>query len=187
MWLFDVIKNGTLVDNQTYMVQDGVLHNRRLDAPINLNKRANGQWSYPYNNDQAIWRFINEISTNVNEALVKRGANALVLFNDSEYEHNTDDTLLRVSGVNVANFTLTTGNLIGFIKQGKYSLKISSRFGDNFLRFIIADADGFLELENLGGQINGDGYEWLLAYLWNIKFKRAYRLGLPKTYITKNE
>ena len=187
MWLFDVIKNGTLVDNQTYMVQDGVLHNRRLDAPINLNKRANGQWSYPYNNDQAIWRFINEIPTNVNEALVKRGANALVLFNDSEYEHNTDDTLLRVSGVNVANFTLTTGNLIGFIKQGKYSLKISSRFGDNFLRFIIADADGFLELENLGGQINGDGYEWLLAYLWNIKFKRAYRLGLPKTYITKNE
>ena len=107
------------------------------------------------------------------------------LFNDSEYEHNTDDTLLRVSGVNVANFTLTTGNLIGFIKQGDYSLKISSRFGDNFLRFIIADADGFLELENLGGQINGEGYEWLLAYLWNIKFKRAYRLGLPKTYITK--
>ena len=30
-------------------------------------------------------------------------------------------------------------------------------------------------------------YEWLLAYLWNIKFKRAYRLGLPKTYITRNE
>ena len=30
-------------------------------------------------------------------------------------------------------------------------------------------------------------YEWLLAYLWNIKFKRAYRLGLPKAYITRNE
>ena len=29
--------------------------------------------------------------------------------------------------------------------------------------------------------------EWLLAYLWNIKFKRAYRLGLPKAYITRNE
>lgn len=187
MWLFDVIKNGTLVDNQTYTVQDGILHNRRLDAPIKLNKRANGQWSYPYNNDQAVWEFINKISTDVNDCLINRGADALVLFNHGEYEHNTDDTLLRVNGVNVANFTLSTGNLIGFIKQGDYSLKISSRFGDNFLRFIIADADGFLELENLGGQMDEEGYEWLLAYLWNIKFKRAYRLGLPKTYVTKNE
>lgn len=187
MWLFDVIKNGTLVDNQTYTVQDGILHNRRLDVPIKLNKRTNGQRYYPHNDDQAVWAFINRVSTDINDVLMTRSADTLVLFNDSEYEHNTDDTLLRVSGVNVANFTLTTGNLIGFIKQGNYSLKISSRFGDNFLRFIIADADGFLELENLGGQINGDGYEWLLAYLWNIKFKRAYRLGLPKTYITKNE
>ena len=187
MWLFDVIKNGTLVDNQIYTVRDGVLHNRRLDASIKLNKRANGQWINPQNDDQKVWQFINSVSTDVNDALMTRGPDALVLFNDSEYEHNTDDTLLRVSGVNVANFTLTTGNLIGFIKQGKYSLKISSRFGDNFLRFIIADADGFLELENLGGQSIGEGYEWLLAYLWNIKFKRAYRLGLPKTYITKNE
>lgn len=187
MWLFDVIKNGILVDNQTYTVQDEILHNRRFDAPIKLNKRANGQWSYPYNNDQAIWQFINKISSDVNNSLMELSADALVLFNDSEYEHNTDDNLLRVSGVNVANFTLTTGNLIGFIKQGDYSLKISSRFGDNFLRFIIADADGFLELENFGGQNIGEGYEWLLAYLWNIKFKKAYRLGLPKMYITKNE
>lgn len=187
MWLFDVVKNGTLVDNQIYTVQDGILHNRRLKTPIKLNKRANGQRYYPHNDDQAVWQFINSVSADVNDALMTRGPDALVLFNDSEYEHNTDDTLLRVSGVNVANFTLTTGNLIGFIKQGKYSLKISSRFGDNFLRFIIADADGFLELENLGGQSIGEGYEWLLAYLWNIKFKRAYRLGLPKTYITKNE
>ncbi|MCW8772380.1 5-methylcytosine restriction system specificity protein McrC, partial [Acinetobacter baumannii] len=187
MWLFNVIKNGTLVDNQIYTVQDGILYNRRLDNPVKLNKRASGQWTYPYNNDQAVWHFINRLSTDVNDSLMERGADALVLFNDSEYEHNTDDALLRVSGINAANFTLTTGNLIGFIKQGDYSLKISSRFGDNFLRFIIADADGFLELENFGGQNIGEGYEWLLAYLWNIKFKRAYRLGLPKTYITKNE
>lgn len=187
MWLFDIIKNGTLVDNQIYTVQHGILHNHRLEAPIHLNKRASGQWTYPKNNDYAVWQFINKVSTDVNDFLKDHGTDALVLFNDREYEHNTDDTLLRVNGVNADNFTLTTGNLIGFIKQGDYSVKISSRFGDNFLRFIIADADGFLELENLGGQINGDGYEWLLAYLWNIKFKRAYRLGLPKSYITKHE
>lgn len=187
VWLFDVIKSGTLVDNQTYTVQDGILHNQRLDAPIKLTKRAYRQHSYPYNNDHAVWQFINQISTDVSDFLKERCADALVLFNDGEYEHNTDDTLLRVNGLNVDNFTLTTGNLIGFIKQGDYSVKISARFGDNFLRFIIADADGFLELENFGGQSTGEGYEWLLAYLWNIKFKRAYRLGLPKTYITKNE
>lgn len=187
MWLFDVIKSGTLVDNQTYTVQDGILHNQRLDAPIKLTKRAYRQHGYHYNNDQAVWQFINQISTDVSDLLKEHGPDALVLFNDGEYEHNTDDTLLRVNGLNVDNFTLTTGNLIGFIKQGAYSVKISSRFGDNFLRFIIADADGFLELENFGGQTTGEGYEWLLAYLWNIKFKRAYRLGLPKAYITKNE
>lgn len=187
MWLFDVIKNGTLVDNQIYTVQDGIFHNRRLSAPIKLNKRANRQWDYSYNNDLAIWQFINKVSTDVNNALMEHDADALILFNDKEYEHNTDDAFIRVSGTNARQFTLNTGNIIGFVKQGDYSLKISSRFGDNFLRFIIADADGFLELENFGGKNDLEGYEWLLAYLWNIKFKRAYRLGLPKTYITKTE
>ena len=84
------------------------------------------------------------------------------------------------------NFTLNTGNLIGFVKQGDFSLKINSRFGDAFLQYIIADADGFLEIENAGGESHSDGYKWLLAYLWNIKFKRAYRLGLPKAYVTRN-
>ena len=85
------------------------------------------------------------------------------------------------------NFTLNTGNLIGFVKRGEYSLKVGSRFGNAFLRYIIADADGFLEMENIGGENHTEGYEWLLAYLWNIKLKKAYRLGIPKTYITKKE
>lgn len=45
----------------------------------------------------------------------------------------------------------------------------------------------FLSVENAGGEKHGVGYEWLLAYLWNINFKRAYRLGIPKAYITRNE
>ena len=68
MWLFDVIKNGTLVDNQIYTVRDGVLHNRRLDASIKLKKRANGQWINPQNDDQKVWQFINSVSTDVNDA-----------------------------------------------------------------------------------------------------------------------
>lgn len=31
------------------------------------------------------------------------------------------------------------------------------------------------------------GYEWLLVYLWLVKLKKAFRLGLPKAYATRKE
>ncbi|MGZ8945445.1 MAG: 5-methylcytosine restriction system specificity protein McrC [Methylococcaceae bacterium] len=187
MWLFDVIKNGTLVDNQCYQVNQGVLTNRRLSNSIQLNSKSKGQWTYAKNDENAIWHFLNSVSRDIEKTLNNNSADALVLFNDEDYEHNVDGGFVSVTGTDARNFTLSTGNLIGFVKRGDYALKISSRFGDSFLRYIIADADGFLELENLGGESHADGYEWLLAYLWNIKFKRAYRLGLPKTYVTKTD
>ena len=187
MWLFDIIKKGTLVDNQSYLVNQGILTNRRLGESIALSTKSKGQWTYPYNNESEIWHFLNSVSRDVEKTLNDNIADALILFNDEDYEHNTDGGFIGVTGTDARNFTLNTGNLIGFVKRGDYSLKISSRFGDAFLQYIIADADGFRELENIGGESHADGYEWLLAYLWNIKFKRAYRLGLPKTYITKND
>ena len=187
MWLFDIIKNGTLVDNQSYLVNQGILTNRRLDESVTLSTKSKGQWTYPHNDEAAIWHFLNSVFWDVEKTLNDNIADALVLFNDEDYEHNTDGGFIDVTGTDARNFTLNTGNLIGFVKRDDYALKISSRFGDAFLQYIIADADGFLELENIGGESHGDGYEWLLAYLWNIKFKRAYRLGLPKTYITKND
>jgi 5-methylcytosine-specific restriction enzyme subunit McrC len=187
VWLFDIIKNGTLVDNRSYLVNQGILTNRRLGESITLLTKLKGQKASPHNDESAIWLFLNSVSRDVEKALHDNTANALILFNDEDYEHNTDDDFIGVTGTDARNFTLNTGNLIGFVKRGDYSLKISSRFGDAFLQYIIADADGFLELENIGGESTGDGYEWLLAYLWNIKLKRAYRLGLPKTYITKND
>lgn len=180
MWLFDIIKNGTLVDNQSYLVNQGILTNRRLGESITLSTKSKRQWTY-------IWHFLNSVSRDVEKTLNDNIADTLILFNDEDYEHNTDGGFIGVTGTDARNFNLNTGNLIGFVKRGDYSLKISSRFGDAFLQYIIADADGFLELENIGGESHADGYEWLLAYLWNIKFKRAYRLGLPKTYITKND
>lgn len=187
MWLFDIIKNGTLVDNQCYQVNQGVLTNRRLGHSIQLDAKSKGQWTYAYNDETAIWHFLNSVSRDVEKTLSDNSADALVLFNDEEYEHNVDGGFVGITGTDARNFTLNTGNLIGFVKRGDYAVKISSRFGDSFLQYIIADADGFLELQNIGGENHTDGYEWLLAYLWNIKFKRAYRLGLPKTYVTKND
>ena len=184
MWLFDLIKNGTLVDNQCYQVNQGVVTNRHLD-PIQLKTKSKGQWKYPYNNEEAIWCFLNFVSRDIKKTLSNNSAGILVLFNDEDYEHNTDDGFINLTGTDARNFILNTGNLIGFVKRDDYALKISSRFGDSFLRYIIADADGFLEIENIGGEDHGDGYDWLLAYLWNVKFKRAFRLGLPKKYIAK--
>lgn len=187
MGLFDIIKDLTLVDNQSYSVNEGVLTNSRLSDPVTLSTKAKGQRIRPHNDKLAIWHFLNSVSRDIEKALNDNIADALILFNDEDYEHNIDGGFISIAGTDARNFTLNTGNLIGFVKRGDYSLKISSRFGDAFLQYIIADADGFLELESFGGESHADGYEWLLAYLWNTKFKRAYRLGLPKTYITKND
>jgi 5-methylcytosine-specific restriction endonuclease McrBC regulatory subunit McrC len=186
-WLFDIIKDGTLVDNESFLVNQGILTSRRLGDPITLSTKSKGQWTDRRNNESAIWNFLNSVSRDVEKRLNDNIADALIFFSDEDYELNTESGFISVTGTDARNFTLNTGNLIGFVKRGDYSLKISSRFGDAFLQYIIADADGFLELENIGGESHADGYEWLLAYLWNIKFKRAYRLGLPKTYKTKND
>lgn len=188
MWLYDIIKDGTLADNQSYTIDGGNLTNGRLKEPISLESRKERQRKYPYNKEDAIWCFLNWVSRDVEKTLKDNIDDALVRFNDEDYEHNTDDRFISIAGTDARNFTLHTGNLIGLVKRGNYSLKISSRFGNEFLKFIIADADGFLEIKNMGGEGESeDGYMWLLAYLWNIKFKRAYRLGLPKAYITRND
>ena len=187
MWLFDIINDGTLVDNRSYFVNNGIFTNKSLGESISLNTKTKGQWTNTKNDESTIWHFLNSVSRDIENELSNNLANALILFNDREYEHNTDDGFITINGTDSRNFTLNTGNLIGFVKRGEYSLKVGSRFGDAFLRYIIADADGFLEMENIGGKNNTGGYEWLLAYLWNIKLKKAYRLGIPKTYITKKE
>ena len=189
MRLFHFIKAGYLVDNQNYLFSDRKVQNHRLgDGGITFDARP-GRRTKPEHYEDKIWNFITSVSRDIEVVLKDKDkrSDALVLFNNEEYEHNTDDGFISVSGTNATNFTLDTGNLIGFVKRGDYTLKIGSRFGDRFLQYIIADADGFLELKDVGGEADADDYEWLLAYLWSIKFKLAYRLGLPKAYITRNE
>jgi 5-methylcytosine-specific restriction enzyme subunit McrC len=186
-WLFEIIKDNTLVDNQTYQTNNGVFENHLLKEPITLLRREGREWKNPSNDEDALWKFLNTTNRKINESLQNNENTALVLFNSKDYEHNTEDKFIDVAGVNCMDFTLKTSNLIGYIKKGDYALKISSRFGDNFLKQIIADADGFLELENHGGSNGSTGYEWLLIYLWKIKLKKAYRLGIPKNYVSKSE
>ncbi|WP_320112042.1 5-methylcytosine restriction system specificity protein McrC [Draconibacterium orientale] len=186
-WLYNILKNNTLVDNQIYNVTDGLFTNNRLPEPITLNRRQSGQWNYPWNNETAIWHFLNVTNREIKEVLTKNRDKLIVLFNDKDYEHNSTDNFIEVSGVDSMNFSLQTGNIIGYIQKGDYSLKISSRFGDKFLKYIISNADGFMEVDNYGGTNKSEGYEWLIIYLWKIKMKKAYRLGLPKSYISNKE
>lgn len=177
-----------LLDNQRYIFSGLEVKNYRVHPSGKiLFDEAPGKRTKAEHREDKIWRFLNEISRDVEVSLTDNISDALVLFNGEEYEHNTDDEFISISGTDTRSFTINTGNLIGSVTRGDYSLKISSRFGDAFLKYIISDADGFLELENIGGESHSGSYEWLLAYLWNIKFKRAYRLGLPKIYITKRE
>lgn len=185
-WLYDILWDNTIVDNQIYSADKGVLFNRRFEEPIRLKQRHGSQHKKFWNKESVIWNFLNSVNRNVSKALMANTNELLVLMNAKEYEHNTNDDFIEVSGIDSRNFTLQTGNLIGYVKNGDYALKISSRYGDRFLKHIIADADGFIELQDYGGSSKG-GYEWLLIYLWKIKLKKAFRLGLPKLYLTHDE
>ncbi len=184
--LCDILKNGTLTDNQTYTISNDTITklypSQASPMPITHCPTCSK------NNKQALFEFLGTAS--IVSSRPKDGTDSqrkVIVFDTEKYEHNTSDPLIRVIGTNPHDFTIRTGNLIGYITNKSYTLYVSSRFGDDFLRYMIADAHGFLELEHYGGMSN-DGYYWLLIYLWNTTLKQAYhRLGLPKSYINKNE
>lgn len=120
---------------------------------------------------------------------------AMVLESEN-YEHNSDAPFVAVR--QSAKFLeIETGNLVGKLVVPKSlrkspalaSVEVGSRFGDDFLRFIISDAHGFLQIDRFGSQTaNETGWEWLLGYLWGTKLRScAGRLGIPKAYISRTE
>lgn len=186
--LAEILNDGTsLVDNTVHRVVGGdfTVGYRQETQPI---YNGNGVWS-----TYRALRFLHETSVNINQLLrsVKRSDVVMLAGQDTDYEHNTSDDFLTLHpSRDQTAFSFSTGNLIGCVK-GKfdgydYTLRVSSRFGNDFLKYIIADADGFVELPDQGGMESG-GYEWLLVYLWQVKLKKAFRLGLPKAYATRTE
>ena len=103
------------------------------------------------------------------------------------YEHNTDDGLLRIDGWNDDNYLIETGNLVGYVATKQFKINILSRFGDEFLKYLLCDAEGFLEVPD-SGTIEKNGFiDWIMIFLWKNALKRAYRLGIPKQYISRHE
>lgn len=114
----------------------------------------------------------------------------VVLLDASGYEHNTEDPFLTVVG-SENSYTLTTGNLVGELSSslGKKEVRVqvSSRFGDNFLRYLLMDADGFLPLDGGGVSKSDVGVDWMLMFAWLAKLRGAVSFGLPKAYESEIE
>lgn len=184
--LVQILSDGTLKDNSSYSVNgDNLLCNNNIKYHIKWKRQ--GEHKKPWNDENKIWEFLNSIeniSKKSDETNIK-----LITFDSNRYEHNTDDTLFDLSGKDIRSIRIQIGNIVGYLKKGDYAIKISSRFGDSFLKAIISAAEGFLEVKNSGSaeKNKSQGFEWLLIYLWRIKLMKATLLGLPKQYITKDE
>jgi hypothetical protein len=183
--LGQILSAGRVLDNTRHEVRDGIF-TAGFREPVGL---------YDGRGERSTWRarqFLFSTAAGVRARLAEEGK--LLIWptpEEGEYEHNTRDEFLRVeAGPGAHGFSFTTGNLIGCVTGAvddyPFTLRVSSRFGDEFLKAIIAEADGFLELPDAGGQEQG-GYEWLLVYLWLVKIRKAFRLGLPKAYETRTE
>lgn len=109
-----------------------------------------------------------------------------------EYDANDKQKLFELKGDNFDNAKIFTFNIVGSIiykkQTKKQTFNINSRFGDEFLQYMIASSNGFLELENSGGFSNEVSLaEWIMIYYFKIKLKDAFNLGVYKIYATKNE
>ena len=173
--LSEILRDGTLTDNTEHTIRAGEFSSNRGGNRLKI-KSSKGK-----NKPQYLWSLMLKAG-----ALPTHTSKLVFRVPDPDYEQNTEDAFINLRGADVDDFKLTTGNLIGCLAADGQTLAVSSRFGDEFLKYIIADADGFLELPDQGGTEKG-GYEWLLIYLWLVKLKKAFRLGLPKTYETQSE
>lgn len=181
------LSTGAVMDNTVHRVRWS--DDRDLTAgyrqPLPLS-HGNGA-----NNLDYAWSFLEQTSETLARLIRSPDRSRLVIVAGGEYEHGTQDDLLTMSGgYNAGNFSFNTGNLIGCVtgkvRGHRFSLHVSSRYGDEFLKYIIADADGFVEIPDHGGT-SREGYEWLLIYLWRVKLEKARRLGLPKSYESRRE
>lgn len=126
----------------------------------------------------------NELNSRLHDkAFVEKN---LYLFGEN-YEHNTDDDLLKVHGWNPDNYVIETGNLVGYVSTKGFKLNITSRFRDDFLKYLLCYTEGLLEVPD-SGSIGKDGlYDWIILFLWKRALQEAYRLGIPKQYIPHYE
>ena len=178
VWWEYLLDKGYLKDNQSYLVSEGIVKNQFLSE----HSYTLGAY-YGRNHIEDLYGFLVKCCSVVNSELER---SEVFLFNNKEYEHNTSDNICSIEGYYCHNFVIHTGNIVGSVRIDGQRLTISSRFGERFLKYIISDADGFLEIKDNGAINDGEhSYKWLLLYLWKVKLQKAYRLGVPKSYTSQ--
>jgi 5-methylcytosine-specific restriction endonuclease McrBC regulatory subunit McrC len=106
---------------------------------------------------------------------------------DEEFTAKTDQPVFTMLGQKFENLQVYTGNIAGSIIYKGKAFNINCRFGDTFLAYMIASASGFLAVENLGAMSKQAGMaEWIFVYLWKLQLKKAFSLGLYKSYAEKS-
>ena len=168
----------SLKDNQEYWLAPhdswGVCLQSDYNAPVQLPKKG---WD-----SRSMWlQLEDKLLASFSQSKL------LVVSEEPDYEHTTA-TFFQTGWKKGSAFSVLTGNLIGCVRFGNLELEVTSRFGNYFLQYIITDADGFVPISELGGETDlPSGYQWLLAFLWSSRLRRAYRLGMPKKYLTECE
>ena len=99
-----------------------------------------------------------------------------------EFEENFKE-VFSFEGKDFDTLKICTNNIVGTILYDGVIFNIGSRFGERFLQYMIASSEGFLEYEEFGQKDKALGLaEWLLIYYWKVLLKKAFRLGLYKSY-----
>jgi len=137
-------------------------------------------------NPDRIFTEIREIEARISTKDLREIA-TLIKFGE-EFDANTDQRIFELKGNNFENARIYTFNIVGTIYYQKKQFNINSRFGDDFLQYMIASSSGFLELENSGGFSSETSIaEWLMIYFFKVKLKEAFALGVYKTYSAKQD
>lgn len=178
MLLSEILSGGLLTDNRSYRMTGDRFANGMAGASAPA-------WEVDKKNKPNAFEFLRDIAL---KTAGTAGKVTVVMPDQDGYEHNTRDDFLTLAGNSRDAFSLGTGNLVGRVgdRKHKMSVQVTSRFGDDFLKYIIAAADGFADMPHGGGDSKGK-LDWLLVYYWVVKLKKAYRRGLPKLYATRNE
>ena len=170
----DFFKN--LTDNSVYQVKDEVNLNKWNNFLTISNRSKNDT------KKKKIFQNIGKIYE-----ILKESKPLIITFGE-EFESNYEE-VFNYEGYNFDTLKIYTNNIIGTILYNGIRIDIGSRFGNQFLKYMIASSEGFLEFEDLGSFDDEEKgiAEWLLIYYWKIKLKSAFRLGLYKTYKEKKE
>lgn len=131
--------------------------------------------------------FIKALHRNIANKKISELNLTQVIF-DKEYDANKEQKIFELNGYDFSDLKIFTGNIVGSIVYKKQNFNINCRFGNDFLQYMIANTSGFLELEELGSINKNLGLgEWILIYYWKLQLKKAFYLGIYKTYQKKIE